>query len=694
MLATSHELLKAQERPNPFFSEYQTPFGVPPFDKIKVEDYIPAFEAGIRQKEQSVAVIYKQRSAPTFQNTIEALERSGELLEKVSTVFNNLTSANTSPELEKISQEIAPQLSKSRDDIYLNALLFQRVKAVYDQRLKLNLQKEQNQLLDKTYKAFVRSGANLSVAQQERMREINKELSLLTISFGQHLLKEVNNFELIVENEKDLLGLPESLKAAARKSAEDAGKTGKWRFTLHNPSVMPFLEYAENRSLRETMYKAYTNKGNHGDELDNNEIVAKIAGLRAEKANLLGYASHADYVLQETMAKTPTQAYNLLEGLWKAALPIAKQEAKEMQQMMETESKKGKLEGWDWFYYANKIKGQKYSFNAEELRPYFKLENVKEGIFYVANRLYGVTFTEIKDIPKYHEDVIAYEVKEADGSHIGVFYMDFHPRASKRGGAWMTSYRSQYERDGEQVKPIVAIVCNFTSPNGDEPALLTPDETTTFFHEVGHALHGLLSNVKHQSLSGTSVSRDFVELPSQFMEHYAFEPEVLNVYAKHYQTGEVVPQALIEKMNKASKFNQGFETVEYLAASFLDLDYHTLPKGKKVKPADFEKQQMNKIGLIPEIAPRYRSTYFQHVFSGGYSAGYYSYIWSAVLDNDAFAAFKESGNIFDSATAKSFRKNILEKGGTEEPMNLYKSFRGKEPDVKYLLKKRGLEKPL
>jgi peptidyl-dipeptidase Dcp len=693
MLATSQELT-AQERQNPFFSEYQTPFGVPPFEKIKAEDYIPAFEEGIKQKQQNVAAIYKQRSVPTFQNTIEALERSGELLDKVSTVFYNLTSANTSPELEKISQEIAPQLSKSRDDIYLNPLLFQRVKAVYDQRLKLNLNQEQNRLLDKTYKAFVRSGANLSVAQQERMREINKELSLLTLSFGQHLLKEVNNFELIVDQEKDLAGLPESLKAAARKSAEDVGKAGKWRFTLHNPSVMPFLEYAENRSLREQMYKAYTNKGNHGDELDNNEVVAKLASLRAEKAGLLGYATHADFVLQENMAKTPKQAYDLLNGLWKAALPIAKQEAAEMQRTMDAEGKKEKLAAWDWFYYANKVKEQKYSYNAEELRPYFKLENVREGIFYVANRLFGLTFTELKDIPKYHEDVLAYEVKETNGSHIGVYYMDFHPRASKRGGAWMTSYRSQHVRDGKEISPIVSIVCNFSSPNGNEPALLTPDEVTTFFHEFGHALHGLLSNVKHESLSGTSVSRDFVELPSQFMEHYAFEPEVLNVYAKHYQTGEVVPPSLIGKMNNASKFNQGFETVEYLAASFLDLDYHTLPKGKKVKPADFEKEQMLKIGLIPEIAPRYRSTYFQHVFAGGYAAGYYSYIWSAVLDNDAFAAFKESGNIFDPATAKSFRKNILEKGGTEEPMNLYKSFRGREPEVKHLLKKRGLEKPL
>lgn len=694
ILALNNTSLMAQENSNPFLVEYNTPFGVPPFEKIKAEHYIPAFEEGIKQQAQNVSAIYKQRSVPTFENTIAALERSGELLDKVSTVFFNLTSANTSSELEKISQEIVPKLSKSSDDIFMNPLLFQRVKAVYDQRLSLNLNQEQNRLLDKTYKAFVRSGASLNSAQQERMRKINQEISLLTLNFGQHLLKEVNNFELIIDNQKDLAGLPESLKAAAKKSAEDVGKSGKWRFTLHNPSVMPFLEYADNRTLRVKMYQAYINKGNHGDTLDNNNIVSEITNLRAEKANLLGYATHADYILQESMAQTPKQAYDLLNGLWKAALPIAKQESAEMQKMMNAEGKKEKLAAWDWFYYANKVKNQKYSYNAEELRPYFKLENVREGIFYVSNRLYGLTFTEIKDISKYHEDVIAYEVKEADGSSIGIFYMDFFPRASKRGGAWMTSYRNQYERDGKQISPVVSIVCNFSSPNGNEPALLTPDEVSTFFHEFGHALHGLLSNVKHESLSGTSVSRDFVELPSQFMEHYAFEQEVLNVYAKNYKTGEVIPSALIEKMNNASKFNQGFETVEYLAASFLDLDYHTLPAAKKVKPADFEKERMLKIGLISEIAPRYRSTYFQHVFAGGYSAGYYSYIWSAVLDNDAFAAFQESGNIFDPATAKSFRKNILEKGGTEEPMSLYKSFRGREPEVKYLLKKRGLEKPL
>jgi peptidyl-dipeptidase Dcp len=694
MLIISSDELKAQSEMNPFLSAYKTPYQVPPFDQIKAIHYLPAFEAGMKEQQQKIAAIYMQRSAPTFQNTIAALEKSGPLLSKVSTVFFNLTSANTSPELEKLSQEIAPKLSQHSDDIYLNGDLFKRVKAVYDQKNKLKLDQEQGRLLDKTYKAFVRSGANLDAASQAKMRAINKELSLLIVNFGQNLLKETNAFELLIENKNDLAGLPESLIASAAQSAKAAGKEGKWRFTLHNPSVMPFLEYADNRSLREKMYMAYINRANHGNELDNNAIVTKLTSLRAEKANLLGYQNHADFVLQESMAKSPVQAYDLLNRLWKAALPVAVAESQEMQKVMDKENKGETLEAWDWFYYANKVRNEKYNYQAEELRPYFELGNVRDGIFMVANKLYGLTFSEIKDIPKYHADVTAYEVKDKDQSLIGVFYMDFHNRPSKRGGAWMTSYRKQTYEAGKRIAPVVSIVCNFSAPTGNIPALLTPDEVETFFHEFGHALHGLLSNVKTESLAGTSVSRDFVELPSQFMEHYAFEPEVLQVYAKHYQTGGVIPMALIEKMEKASKFNQGFATVEYLAASLLDLGYHSLPAGKVIEPSKFEKEQMDKIGLIKQIAPRYRSTYFQHIFTGGYSAGYYSYIWSEVLDTDAFAAFQETGNIFDPATAKSFRTNILEKGGTAEPMEMYKSFRGREPDVKYLLKKRGLEQPL
>lgn len=678
---------------NPFFSEYNTPFQAPPFESIKPAHFIPAFEEAMKQQKAKVAAIYRVRSTPTFQNTIVALEDSGTLLDNVSTVFFNLTSANTNPELEKISTEIAPKLAQHRDDIFLNQELFTRVKQIHDNVAKEKLSPEEARLLDKTYKSFVRNGANLDEKSKERLRNINKELSSLTVKFGQNLLKEVNAFELVIDKKDDLSGLPEGLITNAAKVAKESDLNGKWKFTLHNPSVMPFLEYADNRKLREQIYKAYTHKGDNNNEFDNNENVAKIVSLRAERSKLLGYNSYADFALQETMAKNPASVFDLLNNLWSAALPVAKLEATEMQKIMDKQGKGEKLEAWDWFYYANKVKQEKYNFDAEELKPYFPLEQVKQGIFFVAQRLYGLRFTEVKDIPKYHPDVVAYEVKETNGRHVGIFYMDFFPRGSKRGGAWMTSYRKQ-SANGKKVSPIVSIVCNFTPPNGNEPALLTPDEVETFFHEFGHALHGLLSNVKFESLAGTSVSRDFVELPSQFMEHYAFEKEVLNQYAKHYKTGELIPQALIDKMNAASKFNQGFATVEYLAASLLDMAYHSLPAGKQVEPDKFEQTEMAKIGLIPQIAPRYRSTYFQHIFAGGYSAGYYSYIWSEVLDSDAFAAFKETGNIFDQKTAESFRKNILEKGGTVEPMDLYKAFRGKEPDIKYLLQNRGLEKPL
>lgn len=677
----------AQE--NPFFSEYKTPFQVPPFERIKPEHFMPAFEAGMQQQKEKVAAIYTVRSTPTFQNTIVPLESSDLLLKKVVTVFFNLTSAHTNPQLEKISSEIAPKLAQHHDDILLNPELFSRVKQVHDNISKEKLTPEEARLLDKTYKAFIRSGANLDEKSKERLRNINKELSSLTVKFGQNVLKEVNAYQLVIDQKEDLSGLPEGLV----NNAKESGLDGKWKFTLHNPSVMPFLEYADNRKLREQIYKAYTHKGDNSNELDNNINVAQMVSLRAERSNLLGYSSYADFSLSETMAKTPLAVLDLLNNLWSAALPVAKSEAAEMQKLMDKRENGETLEAWDWFYYANKVKQEKYNFDAEELKPYFPLEQVKQGIFYVVQRLYGLSFTEIKDIPRYHPDIVAYEIKEANNNHAGVFYMDFFPRESKRGGAWMTSYRKQ-SANGSKVSPIVSIVCNFTPPNGNDPALLTPDEVETFFHEFGHALHGLLSNVKFESLAGTSVSRDFVELPSQFMEHYAFEKEVLNQYARHYKTGEVIPQALIEKMNTASKFNQGFATVEYLAASLLDMAYHSLPAGKQIKPDLFEQTEMAKIGLIPQIAPRYRSTYFQHIFAGGYSAGYYSYIWSEVLDSDAFAAFKETGNIFDPKTAESFRKNILEKGGTVEPMDLYKNFRGKEPDIKYLLQNRGLEKPL
>jgi peptidyl-dipeptidase Dcp len=676
--------------PNPLLEAYDTPFGVPPFDKIVPARYLPAFEAAIQEHRRNIQQITALPAPPSFADTIVAFEKSGRLLRNVSTVFGNLTSANTSPELENISRQVAPLLAKHGDDIYLDAALFARIKALYERQDALGLTGEQAKLLEKTYKDFVRSGANLDAEKQARLREINKDLSLLTVRFGQHLLAETNHYELLITDEKDLTGLPDSLIEAAALSAREAGKESGWRFTLHNASVMPFLQYASQRHLRKEIYEAYINRCNHDDERDNKEIVAQLAALRAEKAALLGYASHADFILEENMAKTPAKANELLQQLWTAALPVARQEAKEMQALMDKEGKGEQLEAWDWSYYADKVRKEKYDYDAAALRPYFKLDNVRDGLFFTAKKLYGLTFHLLKDIPVYHEEVSVYEVKDAHGQLVGLLYLDFHPRSSKRGGAWMTSYRKQSLNENGRVAPVISIVCNFSRPTATQPSLLTPDEAETFFHEAGHALHGLLSDVTYETLSGTSVPRDFVELPSQVMEHWAFEPEVLEQYAKHYQTGEVIPAALVEKMKAASKFNQGFATVEYLAASLLDMGYHTLPAGSAIEPLAFEKEQMQKIGLIPQITPRYRSTYFQHIFAGGYSAGYYSYIWSEVLDSDAFAAFKEAGNIFDEATATSFRKHILEKGGTEEPMKLYTAFRKRAPDVKYLLEQRGL----
>lgn len=692
ILSTDESKVKAQTSlENPFLAEYNSPFEVPPFDQIKNEHFMPAFEVGMKEQAAEISAIYRQRSTPTFQNTIESMENSGKILNKVSTVFFNLNSANTNDEIKEIAKSIAPKLSQHSDDIYLNKLLFQRVKQVYDQRGQTNLNGEQERLLEKTYKAFLRSGANLSEQDQQRMRKINSELSLATLAFGQNLLSETNSFELIVTDDVELSGLPESLKTAAKQSAENSGKENAWRFTLHNASVMPFLQYADNRLLREKMYKGYINRANHDNEFDNKKLAAKIAALRAEKAGLLGYESHAHYVLEESMAKSPDRVYELLDQLWTAALPVAKSEADEMQRLMDKEGNGEKLEAWDWFYYANKVKMEKYNFMAEDVKPYFQLENVREGIFTLVDKLYGLSFTEIPDVPTYHQDAKAFEVKEADGRLVGVMYMDFFSRESKRGGAWMTSYRKQSIKEGKRIAPIVSIVCNFPAPVGNDPVLLTPDEVTTFFHEFGHALHGLLSDVQYRTLSGTSVPRDFVELPSQIMEHWAFEPEMLALYAKHYESGEIIPDELVKKLDEASKFNQGFQTVEYLAASLLDMAYHTLPAGSEVNVPEFEKQAMDKIGLINQIAPRYRSTYFQHIFAGGYSAGYYSYIWSEVLDSDAFATYKESGDIFDRDIATKFRKTVLEKGGTAEPMELYKNFRGREPEVRYLLKNRGLQ---
>jgi peptidyl-dipeptidase Dcp len=674
---------------NPFYSEYDTAFQVPPFDKIKEEHYLPAFKEGMKQHQAEIAVIVNNAEAPTLMNTVEALEKSGSLLTRVSSVFYSLLSANTNDTMQSIAEEVAPLLSKHQDDILLNEKLFERIKTVYDQGDDLNLNNEQQRLLEKEYKAFVRGGANLDEAKKARLREINEELSTLTLTFGKNVLKETNNFEMVIDNEEDLAGLPENVISAAAEAAKERGHEGKWVFTIHKPSMIPFLQYSEKRDLREKIFKAYTHMGDNDNEFDNKKIASRIAALRVERANLLGYNTHADFVLEENMAKTPEKVYELLNQLWEPALKVAQQEADEMQKMIYAEGNDFKLQPWDWWYYAEKVKKAKYDLDDEQLRPYFQLENVRQGVFALAGKLYGVTFNKRDDIPKYHPDVEIFEVKEADGTHIGILYTDYYPRASKRGGAWMNSLRKQSKREGSMVTPVICNVGNFTKPTGDTPALISFEEANTLFHEFGHALHGLLSKCTYEELSGTDVPRDFVELPSQIMENWASEPEMLKMYAKHYETGEPIPDELIQKIRNAAKFNQGFATVEYLAAAYLDMDWHTLTEALEKESDSFEEVCLNKIGLMPEIVVRYRSPYFRHIFSGGYSSGYYSYIWAEVLDADAFQAFKET-SLFDRETARAFRDNILAKGGTEDPMVLYTRFRGAEPKIEPLLERRGL----
>lgn len=680
---------KKSSSENPFFAEYDTPFGVPPFSEIKNEHFLPAIEKGIKEQTSEIAAIVSNPDPADFENTIAAYDYSGEMIRKVTGVFYNYNSSNTNDEIQALAKEIAPKLSAHYDNINLNPELFKRVKTVYENRNSLNLNGEQARLLEDTYKDFVRGGAALDSAAQARFREINQELSVLTLQFGENVLAETNAFKLVIESQDDLEGLTRGLIDQGAETAKAAGMEGKWVYTLHNPSIMPFLQYSAKRELREKIYKAYINRGNNNNDKDNKVLIGKIAALRLERANLLGYETHAAFILEENMAKNAGNVLDLLNQLWTPALKRAKAEVAQLQAIIDKEGGNFKLQPWDWSYYAEKLRKEQYDLDDEQLKPYFPLENVKQGIFTVCNNLYGITFTERKDIPVYHPEAAAYEVKEANGDHIGVLYMDFHPRESKRGGAWMSSYRKQYVKNGEKISPVITIVCNFTKPTASQPSLLTFDETSTFFHEFGHALHGLLSNSTYYSLSGTSVPRDFVELPSQIMENWASEPEVLKLYAKHYQTGEVIPDDLIGKIQNSAYFNQGFATVEYLAASFLDMGYHNMKEFKLTDVSSFEDATLAQIGLIPEITSRYRSTYFNHIFSGGYSSGYYSYIWSGILDSDAFEAFKENG-LFDQATAESFRKNILERGGTEDPMVLYKKFRGAEPDIKPLLKRRGL----
>lgn len=679
-------------RENPFFTAYSTPFGVPPFDQIDSSDYMPAFIEGIKQHDTEIAAIVNNSAEPTFDNTILPFDKSGKLLTRVSKVFFNLTEANTNNQLQALAAKLSPMISKHNDDISMNPALFARIKSVYDKRNASNLDAQQIRVVEKYYRDFDRRGANLSKEKQDKLRKINEELSMLSLKFGDNLLAETNtNFKLVIDNKADLDGLPKDVISSAAEAAEKSGNKGKWIFTLAKPSMIPFLQYAKNRALREKLYRGYFMRGNNNNANDNKAVLSDIVRLRAEKAALLGYKTFAAYVIDENMAKTPATVDAFLGKLMAAALPVAKAELSEMQKIADAEGATFRLQSWDWWYYAEKLRKQKYDLEENELKPYFSLENVRNGMFAVAGKLYGITFTKVTNLPVYQKDVETYEVKEADGSHLGVLYLDYYPRAEKRGGAWCTDFQSAGWENGKKVDPIISMVCNFTPPTGDVPSLLNWDETTTLFHEFGHALHGLFTLGKYNRTAG-DVPRDYVELPSQFMENWAGEPEVLRMYAKHYKTGETIPDKLIEKIDKSGLFNQGFETVEYLAASILDMDYHELAAPAQVEPLGFEKEAMAKIGLIPEILPRYRSTYFAHIFSGdGYAAGYYVYIWAAVLDADAFNYFKQSGTLFNPELASKFRKFCLAESGDEEGMTQYKKFRGQEPSLDPLLKRRGLK---
>jgi len=674
---------------NPFFKEYDTPFKVPPFDLIKLEHYIPALDSGIVAQEAEIAAITGDSAEATFQNTILALDNSGELIQKVQSVFGPLNSAITDPDRQALAREITPKMTRHRDNISMNPELFKRIKAVYDKRAELGLDAQQLRLVEKYYQDFERNGANLSAEDQTKLRALNEEISKLQLQFGENLLAESNkNFRLVIDNEADLAGLSEDVILRAADQAKKDSMEGKWVFTLDKSSMLPFLQYAQNRELREKLYRGYFMRCDNDNQFDNKEIIKKLVKLRYEKGQLMGFNNFAEYVIDVNMAKTPQAVYDFLGKLWTPAMKMAAADRDAMQKIIDSEGGNFKLAPWDWWYYSEKLRKQKFNLDEAQIKPYFTLDNAVNGIFYTAGKLYGITFEKRGDIPLYHEEAVAYEVKEADGSHVGVLFMDFHPRDGKRVGAWCTGFRSSQYKNGEHIYPVVSMVMNFTRPAGNTPALLSFDEVSTLFHEFGHALHSLFADEPYNRTS-RSVPRDFVELPSQIMENWASEPEVMKVYAKHYQTGEAIPDTLIAKLEAAGTFDQGFITGEYIAASLLDMDYHTVKNPVITDVREFEKKSMEKYGLIPEILPRYRSTYFSHTFTGGYTAGYYVYLWAAVLDADAFASFKETGDIFNPEVAARFRE-LLARSGSDEGMNIYRKFRGKDPDIQPLLKKRGL----
>ncbi len=686
--------LLACNQTNPLLEQPNTPFGVPAFDKVKIEHYLPAFEEAIRQNKAEIDAIVNNEDAPTFENTIVALDRSGLLLDRVTGVFFNVLEADGNDEMNAIAEQVSPMLSELSDGIILNDALFQRVKAVYDEREQLGLNAEQMRLVTQTYKAFADNGANLPEDKKERLKEINQELSLLSLKFGNNVVAETNSDDVkrFITDEALLAGLPESAKAAAAEEAEAAGHPGEWLFTPKRTSFTPVLQYCENRELRKQLLMDYTTRGNHDNENDNKAVIIREMELRIERAKLFGYDNPADYILADCMAKNHQTVDAFLASVWAPSLEAAKREAAELQALLEQDLPGEKLQPWDWWFYAEKLRKAKYDLDEEELKPYFELNNVRKGAFGVATKLYGLQFEKLENMPVYNPEVEVFKVTEADGSLVGILYTDYFPRAGKRPGAWMNNILPQYiDAEGVDHRPVIINVGNFNKPTAGNPSLLSMDDVETLFHEFGHALHGLLSKAHYKSLSGTNTPRDFVELPSQFMENYVYEPEVLKTYAFHYETGEVIPDELIEKINKASAFNQGFVTTELLSASILDMDFHELTSAEGLDVNAFEAESLKKMGMIDEIIVRYRPTFYNHIFTTGYEAGYYSYTWSAVLDADAFAAFKETGDLFEAETAKRFR-HLLEQGGTRDAQELYLEFRGKEADPKYLLIRKGFVK--
>ena len=692
---------KTGNESNPLINQPDTQFGVPAFDQVKLEHYLPAFEEAIRQDKAEIDAIVNNGEEPTFENTIVALDRAGSLLDRVSGVFFNVLEADGNDDMNAIAEKVSPMLSELSDGIILNDSLFKRVKFVYDQREQLGLNPEQMRLVTETYKSFADNGANLPEDKKERLKEINRELGLLSLKFGNNVVAETNACQIFIKDEAELKGLPESAKAAAAEEAEAAGHPGEWLFTPKRTSFTPVLQYCENRELRKQLLLAYTTRANHDNDNDNKAVIIREMELRIEKAQLFGYTNPADYILADCMAKNHRTVDAFLASVWAPSLEAAKREAAALQQLMDEDLAKGEigkcenekmdkcLQPWDWWFYAEKLRKAKYALDEEELKPYFELNNVRKGAFGVATRLYGLQFEQLNDMPVYNPEVEVFKVTEADGSLVGILYTDYFPRAGKRPGAWMNNIMSQYvDAEGVDHRPVIINVGNFNKPTAGNPSLLSMDDVETLFHEFGHALHGLLSKAHYKSLSGTNTPRDFVELPSQFMENYAYEPEVLKTYAFHYQTGEVIPDELIAKINAAGKFNQGFVQTELLSAAILDMDFHELETAQGLDVNAFEQQSLDKMNMIPQIIVRYRPTFYNHIFTTGYEAGYYSYTWAAVLDADAFAAFKETGNLFDEETARRFR-HLLEQGGTRDAQELYLEFRGKEADPKNLLRRNG-----